>query len=152
MRWGQFNILYCDSAKENVNNIMKNLAQLLCFHNLRISPRNARSNSKVERVNREIVQKLRILCNNNQKTWPVHLMSVQCGINSAVYQATGFSPFKMVTSRDFRLSFDASVLPRFENDPDLRETFQYQKKRLQLLEQLAFDNRLEINATNKRKH
>ena len=102
-----------DNGKENVNKIMKNLAELLRFHNLRISPRNARSNSKVERVNREIVQKLRLLCQNQQKTWPAHLMIVQSGINAAVNQSTSFSAFKMVTSRDFQLSFDASVLPKF---------------------------------------
>ena len=128
--------MYSDNGKENVNKIMKNLAELLCFHNLRISPRNARSNSRVERVNREIIQKLRLWCQNEQKSWPAHLMIVQSGINAAVNQSTGFSAFKMVTSRDFQLSFDASVLPRFENDPDLRETFEDQQQRLKLLERL----------------
>jgi transposase InsO family protein len=67
------------------------------------------SDGLIERVNRSLLETLRVLVDSDGDTWPDHLPAIAFALNSTIHAATGFTPFWITTGRNPTLPADLSV-------------------------------------------
>lgn len=88
-----------DQGKEFYNKIMESVAKEWQIDRNRTSAYHPSSNGKVERVNRDIMIKLRIIVEELHRDWDEVLEFVQFSANIHLHRGTGYSPFYLMYGR-----------------------------------------------------
>lgn len=147
-RYGPPKTLLSDRGPNFMSSIVTELSKLLGVKRLHTSAYRPQSNGATERVNRSILQCLRIHC-KSQEQWADFIPAILYSFRAMTSQHLGHSPFYLMFGRDMVFPVDLQMaLPEEE-----LTTNDYVKRLTQTLEsarQTAIDNTLDLQARNKK--
>jgi transposase InsO family protein len=107
-----------DNGSQFVSDVMQSVADQFGFKQSLIPAYHPASNPE-ERRNRDLKTQLAIFCEANHKQWKEALPSIRFAMNSAVHQATGFTPSYLSYGREMRtpdwVRFDVRPIQTSEN-------------------------------------
>ena len=135
-----------------MSTLMKHLTALLGIRQVMTGSRSARSNGMAERICKYIALQLRTSCSDNQQDWPTHLQAIETSIRRTKMSSTSFTPFELVYGHKLRSFVDSQILPKFETAANLQEFIKQNKHNIELLQKLAFENKIEASRTSAKKH
>lgn len=143
-------ILISDQGKEWLNDLVANLLKKLNISHKITSAYNPRTNGKVERANRTIVEILRKYSENDPECWDDWIPFVLLAYRSKVNSTTGYTPYELMYGRKMNMFED------WINKPDsceliaLQERAKEIRKLLQVTEPTALIKTKESQETQKR--
>ena len=114
--------IFTDQGRNFEGHLFYQICELLQMAKSRTTPYRPSSNGQVERMNREILAKLRIYIGGQQQTWDKYLPFIGMAMRATVNKSTGFSPNMMMLGREVTLPLDllsssASAVPTDGPDP-----------------------------------
>ena len=92
------------------------------------------SNGLVERVNRKVLEALRLTVGGYDANWDLHLSQIQLIINSNIHNAIGISPHEALYGQPARNPFHILPEPKTVSDP-VNEMLRNSKLRHQILKE-----------------
>ena len=103
--------LHSDQGRNFESAVFQETCRLMGIHKTRTTPAYPQSDGMVERYNRTLVECLSKCVSDHQRDWEEHLPFALMAYRSAVQEATGISPSRLMLGRELRLPADL-VLPR----------------------------------------
>ena len=98
--------LHTDRGSQFTSSLFREVCALLSVRKSQTTPYHPQGNGQVERVNKTIVQMLRVDVHGNERSWDKALPSVMLSFRTAVHRSTGFTPCKMMFGSERRLPVD----------------------------------------------
>jgi hypothetical protein len=95
--------VFSDQGKNFDSNLFRQVCELLQMAKARTTPYRPSSNGQVERMNREILAKLRIHIEGKQALWDQYLPYIGMAMRATVNRSTGFTPNMMMLGREVAL-------------------------------------------------
>lgn len=112
-----------DNGKEFINSVMTQLTNYWKIKHIHTSSYHPQANGKVERVNRDLCTKLKILSEEMSENWDIILPQVELALNIRSHRATGHTPFYLMFGRTpnipnklFNLNEETAFIQNY--DPD----------------------------------
>ena len=107
-RYGVPEAVHTDQGRNWESLLFKETMRLLNVAKTRTTAYHAQSDGGCERVNRTIIQLLRVWVQENPREWDLHLSIALMGYRSSVHRATGQTPSAMHFGRELRLPLDVA--------------------------------------------
>ena len=98
--------IHTDQGRNFQSEIVEELCKLFGIVQSRTSPYHPQGNGQCERMNRSILNVLRILGEEEKSKWPIHLPKLVHAYNSTPHATTGYTPFVLIFGREERLPID----------------------------------------------
>ena len=98
--------VHTDQGTQFTSALFKEVCRLLSISKSQTTSYHPEGNGQVERVNRTIVQLLRVHVRGNERDWDKALPLVMMTYRTALHRSTGFTPVKMVLGTELRLPAD----------------------------------------------
>ena len=133
-RMGCANQVFSDQGKNFDSKLFHEMCELLQTAKVRTTPYRPSSNGQVERMNREILNKLRVHIDGRQAVWDLYLPFVGMAMRATVNRSTGFTPNMMMLGREVNLPMDFLATVPNEEEAFLDEAEYVQQLRLSLQE------------------
>lgn len=138
-------------------NFCSKLIQELCkyFNITRVltSSYHPQTNSQVERMNKVIVQALKIYCDQNQENWPDLLPSIMLAYRASPNLSTSLSPFFMLFGRQMQIPIDTALIPADQHlQPNVQAHLQKIMHNHQLASEIAQENLAQAQAKYKKQY
>ena len=105
MRWGVPETLITDNEQGFVSQIAQDFYDLFGIKKKRNVPNRPQANGEAEafvKISKNVLQAI-TMENNTADQWPKRLREVEMTLNALPSRVTGFSPFFVVTGREFRI-------------------------------------------------
>ena len=110
-------------------------------------------NGAVERQNANIGQILRSYVSKHQKDWPLYLPVALMSLRSTPNTETsGYSAYEMLFGKQMRLSYDTTLVPRDNLNPQAKFHVAELIKRLRTIHEQAKENMEKAQAESKNRH
>jgi len=110
------------------------------------------ANGMVERENRTILDALSIACRGEGSQWAKVVGEVEYILNTRISNATGHSPYELVYGRLPPGPIYIDTLRNWEHEVKGKEKLENLKRRIEFLQQGAFDNQEKASITQQRFH
>jgi hypothetical protein len=123
--------VFTDQGKNFESQLFYEVCNLLQMAKSRTTPYRPSANGQVERMNREIMAKLRIHIDGKQGEWDKYLPFVGMAIRATVNRSTGFTPNLMMLGREVTLPVNLFAHIPEESTPDATEYVQHLREVLQ---------------------
>jgi len=104
--------LQADNGPELYSLIFEELHQMGQCSKLRTSPYKPASNGMVERLHRTMNSMIAKTVNASHRDWDTWLPHLMCAYNSTKHDTTGFTPNRLMLSRDIRMPMDLVLAER----------------------------------------
>jgi hypothetical protein len=101
--------LLTDQGKEFLNELMKEVNNILGVQKINTSTYHPQTDGEVERFNSTLKEQLRAACGVDQTNWDLHLPYIVSAYNATPHASTGETPFYLMHGRDFMLPKDWST-------------------------------------------
>ena len=98
--------IFTDQGRNFESALFKEVCKLLEMAKLRTTPYRPSSNGQVERMNREILFKIRAYLDKKQKDWDLHLPFIGMSLRASINESTGYSPNMMMLGREVTVPLD----------------------------------------------
>jgi len=98
--------VFSDQGKNFESQLFHEACEMLQMAKSRTTPYRPSSNGQVERMNREILAKLRMYIEGKQSTWDQYLPFVGMAMRATVNRSTGFTANMMMLGREIMLPVD----------------------------------------------
>ena len=85
--------IHTDQGRNFQAEVVREICKLFNINQSRTSPYHPEGNGQCERMNRSIINLLRVLCTEEKSKWPIHLPKMIHAYNIMPHATTGFSPF-----------------------------------------------------------
>ena len=105
-RMGCAKEVFSDQGKNFDSKLFQQVCSLLEMAKLRTTPYRPSSNGQVERMNREILNKLRVHIDGHQSIWDRFLPFIGMAMRATVNRSTGFTPNMLMLGREVTLPMD----------------------------------------------
>ena len=105
-RYGTPRKILTDRGSEFLSSFARSVYKTLNVTKLTTTAYHPQSNGKVERMNKNIVQRLKMYVNEEHTDWDQLLQRVLWGIRADYNEATGFSPYKILFGSEMWLPAD----------------------------------------------
>ena len=105
-RYGTPRKILTDRGSEFLSSFARSIYKTLNVVKLNTTAYHPQSNGKVERMNKNVVQRLKMYVNEDHTDWDQFLPRVLWGIRADYNEATGFSPFKILYGKEMWLPAD----------------------------------------------
>ena len=130
--------LHSDQGRNFESAVFQETCRLMGVHKTRTTPAYPQSDGMVERYNRTLLQHLSKCVSEQQRDWETCLPFALMAYRSAIQEATGVSPCRLMLGRELRLPADL-VLPRpLETTPrDVPHYVEHLQDTLQAVQQTA---------------
>lgn len=115
-RMGCAHIIFSDQGRNFESSLFKEICSMLEMAKLRTTPYRPSSNGQVERMNREILFKIRAYLDNRQRDWDVYLPIIGMALRATRNESTGYSPNMMMLGREVDLPLDMLVGPQTDQE------------------------------------
>ena len=111
--------IFTDQGRNFESALFKEICELLEMAKVRTTPYRPSSNGQVERMNREILFKIRAYLDHRQRDWDLHLPFIGMALRSTVNESTGLTPNMMMLGREIDLPIDllAGKAPAESTEP-----------------------------------
>ena len=117
-RMGCAQQVFSDQGKNFCGKLFQEMCSLLQTAKARTTPYRPSSNGQVERMNREILNKLRVHIDGHQAIWDQYLPFIGMAIRATVNRSTGFTPNMMMLGREVTLPMDSLTnIPTSQDAP-----------------------------------
>ncbi|CAB3232120.1 unnamed protein product [Arctia plantaginis] len=93
--------IYMDNGPQFVSKPFRDLLVKYNVPNIYYNPRYHAQTNQAERAIRNVVQGISCYVKSHHKKWDENLVELQCALNTAVSEATRFSPYFLVHGREF---------------------------------------------------
>ena len=110
-RMGCAQEIFSDQGRNFESSLFHELCSLMEMAKLRTTPYRPSSNGQVERLNREILFKIRAYLDNKQRDWDRYLPFIGMALRSCVNESTGYSPNMMMLGREVDIPLDLLAGP-----------------------------------------
>ncbi|RVE49202.1 hypothetical protein evm_006094 [Chilo suppressalis] len=127
--------IFIDNGPQYVSSHFRQLLTKYNVPNIYYNPKYHPQTNQAERANRNIVHAIACYVKSEHRRWDEHLIELQCALNTAVNEATKFSPYFLVHGREYIIdgnlylnSFPPCPLDQITSD----STLEYGKKLLEL--------------------
>lgn len=125
-QYGTPQVAVSDNGKEFLGEKMQKLLKYYKIKHQKTAAYHPQSNGKVERTNRDVMTKLRILCEELHDEWDVLLGTVEMALNNRQHRGTGVPPFLLMFGRTPRLPIhlfqleedETEEIPVYTNEED----------------------------------
>ena len=117
-RMGCAQHVFSDQGKNFESQLFHQVCELLQMAKSRTTPYRPSANGQVERMNREILAKLRIHIEGKQHLWDQYLPYIGMAMRASVNKSTGFSPNMMMLGREIALPVDLLAGAASADPPD----------------------------------
>ena len=104
-RYGAPNSIHTDQGRNFESHLFSEICDLLDIKKTQTSPYHPQSDGLVERMNRTILMMLTVVL-EKYEDWEMCLPTVMLAYRASVHETTGFTPFKLMFSREIRLPVD----------------------------------------------
>jgi len=121
--------VFSDQGRNFESRLFQDMCSLLQMAKARTTPYRPSSNGQVERMNREILTKLRIHIDGHQRVWDRYLPFVAMAMRATVNRSTGFTPNLMMLGREVTLPVDLLANIPTDDDEDRDEAEYVQQLR-----------------------
>ena len=108
--------LHSDQGRNFESRMLKEVCDLLKIVKTRTTSYRPSENGQVERMNRAILQILRVFIQDQQEDWDIHLATVCMAIRSTVNRQTGFTPNFLMLGREVLQPIDLMLNPGGEEE------------------------------------
>ena len=98
--------IHTDQGRNFQAEVVREICKLFNINQSRTSPYHPEGNGQCERMNRSIINLLRVLCTEEKSKWPIHLPKMIHAYNIMPHATTGFSPFFLMFGREEKLPVD----------------------------------------------
>ena len=105
-RFGTPRVIHTDQGKNFESELFKNMRHLLGIKKSRTTTYHAQSDGLVERLNRTLLQILRVMTGERQDDWDEALPYAISAYRHSRRESTGFSPFQLMFGREVTLPID----------------------------------------------
>ncbi|RVE49340.1 hypothetical protein evm_005955 [Chilo suppressalis] len=95
--------IFIDNGPQYVSTHFRQLLTKYNVPNIYYNPRYHPQTNQAERANRNIVHAIACYVKSEHRRWDEHLIELQCALNTAVNEATKFSPYFLVHGREYNL-------------------------------------------------
>ena len=99
--------IHHDQGKESHNSLFQRLHQLNKIKSTKTTPYHPMEDNQTERVNRTIINMLKILNETEKLRWKDHLLKLVFAYNSTINKPTGYSPFFLMFGQYSKLPVDS---------------------------------------------
>ena len=110
--------VFTDQGTNFESRLFHQVCELLQMAKSRTTAYRPSANGHVERMNREILAKLRIHIDGKQSQWDCYLPYVGMAMRATVSKSTGFTPNMMMLGREVALPLDLMTRPLHQDHPD----------------------------------
>ena len=123
-RYGCSLDLHSDRAANYQSELLREVCRLLEIKQTRTSGSRPMANGMIERFNSTLLNMISAYVDENQKDWDRYLPLLTMAFNSTVHASTGFTPYKLMFSRDCILPIQLQIgcLP---SDPSCKTYNEY---------------------------
>ncbi|CAM1312561.1 Uncharacterised protein r2_g2301 [Pycnogonum litorale] len=142
--FGRFGIpveLICDQGPQFDSKLFKLFCEELGVKISYITPYHHQSNGMIERLNRSLLNMLRMYIDSDQKDWDEYLGPVLFAYRTSVHSVTKVSPFEAVQMRTPRLPIDLKYPTSLENQEQIVRRMSETRKRMRNNLMKAAENR-----------
>ena len=105
-RYGAPRTFHSDRGANFLSNLFQDMCRILGIHTTQTTSYHAMGNGETERMNRTILQMLRIMGNERYDDWDEILPFVLCTYRNTPHESTGHSPYYLVHGREATLPVD----------------------------------------------
>ena len=99
-RFGYLFQIHSDQGRNFESRLFSALCEVMQIHKTRTTPYRPSANGQVERYNRTLMDAVRCVIGDNQKSWDLHLAQIAGAIHSSGNRNTGFTPNRMMLGRE----------------------------------------------------
>ena len=131
-RMGCAHEIFTDQGRNFESALFKEVCSLLEMAKLRTTPYHPSSNGQVERMNREILFKIRAYLDSRQKDWDLYLPFIGMALRATVNESTGYTPNMMMLGREVDVPLDL-LAGKSPDDTPSESTAEYVKNLQQTL-------------------
>ena len=110
-RYGVPYVIHTDQGTNFESNLFKELCKTLGIAKTRTTPYHPQCDGQVERMNRTIVELLKLNVDKPTENWDLELGLTLIAYRSAVQSSTGYTPFFLLYGREMRLPLDIIYRP-----------------------------------------
>ena len=145
--------LLSDNGSNFMSKVMKQYCETTGIKQLKISPYHPQTDGMVERFNSTFKRLLRKLTQDPNAEWDKCLPYVLWAYRGTIHKTTGFSPYELLFSRDMKMPLDQMV--RYwkgkgkENEIGVTEYIQTLRVNMQMIRDLAYENKVEEKVKQK---
>ena len=145
-RYGVPYVIHTDQGTNFESNLFKELCKMLGISKTRTSPYHPQCDGQVERMNRTLIELLKLNVDNPTENWDLELGLTLMAYRSAVQSSTGYTPFYLLYGREMRLPLD--IIYRSPNEDKCHSEYvQYVKRTLEISYETA---REKLNLSHER--
>jgi transposase InsO family protein len=110
-RMGCASEIFSDQGRNFESSLFHEICAMFQMAKQRTTPYRPSSNGQVERVNREILFKIRAYLDDKQRDWDQYLPFIAMALRATVNESTGYSPNIMMLGRDVTVPLDLLAGP-----------------------------------------
>ena len=131
--------LHADQGRNYESKLFSDVCKLLGIHKTRSPPYHPSSNGMIERFNATLLDMISMYVNDNQRDWDENLALLTAAYRCCAHPSTGFSPNKLMLSREVNLPIDLvlGLPPKSVDDNTPNEYVQELQKTMSEVFQLS---------------
>jgi len=151
-RFGRPQRIITDRGRAFMSNAFMKVCEGLLICHTPVGIGQPQANGMVERVNQSIVKIATIICKGNMRLWSQYVGEIEYAYNTRVHTATGHSPYELVYGRLPPGPAYTDNIIGAEEDWKTEDNVRILRKRIEILQQLAYENQLKASKQQQSYH